>query len=978
MFKLLNRFAWFISLSFWFIIALIIIWTNSYSLWGEEVFFSGMLWLIFWFIIKKLFLSKSYIESRLEFFAEALNKNPNKVKIKNEEKNETPEVEFVEQTQDFEETNEYISKDMESKEKIQKVQKNKKPSKLALYIKQFFAENLLAKLGWILVFLWVLFLLSLVYSAIWPVWKLIIWFSIWFFVYFVWVWLDKKKLENEARVLLGIAILINYLVILWGRYLIWDNVDNSYLQIWTTFLFLIFNTVFAVVTSLLYKSRTLLLFSFIFAFLNPLLIWWSSDNPYTLSGYSLIVSFGWLYLWTKHKDILLTLWVFILWNLLFLIAPYSSDLHWIIKLASSAILSISSILAIYNINSKKLSLAFWLSYVFLIILLWTWDNYLKETTSFVSYMIAILVYFGLWIYYFIKTSFNSVIYILLLPIFIILGLCYTSLLLSIPLTLAIIVLAYLIWFNFAQNKFPSFLKYTFFVILWIFIILTNSYLSIEKIVLELPSFITVLVVSFVFIFTSYYLSTKKDLEYLYSIGTIWWIFTLAPILVTKLTPSTTSFYLSIFSLLLFSILNWILPYINRNLIEKSSNLKNLVIWIIAWVLFLWFEIYNYWTLYFPWISLGYAFLWLAIVYFVLAYFMINKIWVENIKKEETSKNAIYTYLWVTISLFSLAIAYIFSGYEAVISAIWLFEASLLFYFYNKTSENKIATAWIILFAIWVSKLYNLIPLVETRDFVFLIPFAIIFISLVLNIKFVSSKKLEWINLIHDILHILWIWILWVLLLKIIPSTGHGWSTLWISVFLSFIATVYAYFNSMTLKYFFIVIFTIFWMYQIWWFEGVVNKLDRDSLSNLIILQYTSTILLWYIAYVWNKLNSDTVVKNILNIIFSIYIIIITSLYIYDIFDTTFAVTIYWWLAASIILFYGIWKDIIKLRTIWLYLIILTSMKIFGYDIWYGIEDAVSRVVALIVIWTLFIIISTRYTKKYGNNISWEFNINNLK
>ncbi|MDD3646404.1 MAG: DUF2339 domain-containing protein [Candidatus Gracilibacteria bacterium] len=978
MFKLLNRFAWFISLSFGFIIALIIIGTNSYSLGGEEVFFSGMLGLIFGFIIKKLFLSKSYIESRLEFFAEALNKNPNKVKIKNEEKNETPEVEFVEQTQDFEETNEYISKDMESKEKIQKVQKNKKPSKLALYIKQFFAENLLAKLGGILVFLGVLFLLSLVYSAIGPVGKLIIGFSIGFFVYFVGVWLDKKKLENEARVLLGIAILINYLVILGGRYLIGDNVDNSYLQIGTTFLFLIFNTVFAVVTSLLYKSRTLLLFSFIFAFLNPLLIGGSSDNPYTLSGYSLIVSFGGLYLGTKHKDILLTLGVFILGNLLFLIAPYSSDLHWIIKLASSAILSISSILAIYNINSKKLSLAFGLSYVFLIILLGTGDNYLKETTSFVSYMIAILVYFGLGIYYFIKTSFNSVIYILLLPIFIILGLCYTSLLLSIPLTLAIIVLAYLIGFNFAQNKFPSFLKYTFFVILGIFIILTNSYLSIEKIVLELPSFITVLVVSFVFIFTSYYLSTKKDLEYLYSIGTIGGIFTLAPILVTKLTPSTTSFYLSIFSLLLFSILNWILPYINRNLIEKSSNLKNLVIGIIAGVLFLGFEIYNYGTLYFPGISLGYAFLGLAIVYFVLAYFMINKIGVENIKKEETSKNAIYTYLGVTISLFSLAIAYIFSGYEAVISAIWLFEASLLFYFYNKTSENKIATAGIILFAIGVSKLYNLIPLVETRDFVFLIPFAIIFISLVLNIKFVSSKKLEGINLIHDILHILGIGILGVLLLKIIPSTGHGWSTLGISVFLSFIATVYAYFNSMTLKYFFIVIFTIFGMYQIGGFEGVVNKLDRDSLSNLIILQYTSTILLGYIAYVWNKLNSDTVVKNILNIIFSIYIIIITSLYIYDIFDTTFAVTIYWGLAASIILFYGIGKDIIKLRTIGLYLIILTSMKIFGYDIWYGIEDAVSRVVALIVIGTLFIIISTRYTKKYGNNISGEFNINNLK
>ncbi|MDP2396307.1 MAG: hypothetical protein Q8S84_02260 [bacterium] len=48
--------------------------------------------------------------------------------------------------------------------------------------------------------------------------------------------------------------------------------DTNILSIGITFVFLIFNTVFAVLTSLIYKSRTLLLFSFIFAFINPLLI----------------------------------------------------------------------------------------------------------------------------------------------------------------------------------------------------------------------------------------------------------------------------------------------------------------------------------------------------------------------------------------------------------------------------------------------------------------------------------------------------------------------------------------------------------------------------------------------------------------------------------------------------------------------------------------------------------------------------------
>jgi len=61
-------------------------------------------------------------------------------------------------------------------------------------------------------------------------------------------------------------------------------------------LFLVMNTVFAIVTSLVYKSQALLIFSFIFAYLNPLLIGGSSDNPYTLVSYSMIVSLGALFL----------------------------------------------------------------------------------------------------------------------------------------------------------------------------------------------------------------------------------------------------------------------------------------------------------------------------------------------------------------------------------------------------------------------------------------------------------------------------------------------------------------------------------------------------------------------------------------------------------------------------------------------------------------------------------------------------------
>jgi hypothetical protein len=362
----------------------------------------------------------------------------------------------------------------------------------------------------------------------------------------------------------------------------------------------------------------------------------------------------------------------------------------------------------------------------------------------------------------------------------------------------------------------------------------------------------------------------------------------------------------------------------------------------------------------------------------MAYIMMEKIWIEKIKKEENSRNAIYSYLAISISVFSLAIALIFSNYESIISSVWLFEATIMFYFFSKTKEYKIFWAWIVLMFIWIIKLFNLVDLVHSKDFMFLIPFSLIAISFILNLKFLDNIKETWNRVFHDILHILWIWTLAVLLVEIIPNTWHGWSILWITIFITITSIIYSYFNSKILKIFFIAIFTGFLFLQVWEFDSIKWKLERDNLNYLIILQYISTILLATSIIIWNKINKQKSLNNILNIILGLYLIIITSIYVYNIFNSTFAVTIYWWVTSSIILFYGIAKDIIKLRTIWLYLISLTTLKIFLYDIWYGLDDAISRVAALIILWILFIVISTRYTKKYWNNITKELSLDNLR
>ena len=434
---------------------------------------------------------------------------------------------------------------------------------------------------------------------------------------------------------------------------------------------------------------------------------------------------------------------------------------------------------------------------------------------------------------------------------------------------------------------------------------------------------------------------------------------------------------------IFALLNWIVPFLNKSFInpENQKSIINLFIWSIFGAMFLWANIYIFWEKYFPWLIEWTAFLWLAIIYFAQAFLFIKKYWVEQLNKNENLKNIFYNFIWISISLFSIAIAFIFSKYPEVISTLWLFEATLLFYFFSRTRNFKIYLVSIILFIIWILKLWLLRWVVESWDFLFLISFIVIFLSFVLNIKFLNPRNdpVEGpYEIIHWIGHVLWIAILGSLLLIIIPSTWHGWSTLWISVFVFVLSFIYSYFSSNFLKIFFIFVLTSFVFLQIWELNSILWRLDKDNLEYLKILQYASTFIIIWSLFIWKKFNMNKIFNAPLYIIVSLYLLIITSLYIYDIFNNTFAVTIYWGLLSSFFLFYWIWKDLIKYRTIGLYLVNLTALKIFLYDIWFGIEDAIMRVLALIIIWVLFIIISTRYTKRFWNNMSGEFNIKNLK
>lgn len=1034
MFKLLNRFAWLVSLLFWFVI-LFFFWLlfdeMDWNYWFLDsdyflvwLFFSTMIWMLF----KKIFLSKAFVEKRITFFANALwspsiepVNDIDKLKYEEELESEVKNDNIAEVNQSFdediEETTEKVS-NIPVKVKKEEVEEeiDSEPtqfeilfSKLLSFIKDFFSTNILAKIWWILVFLAVVFFLQQVawymWDSIWAIWRIIVSFIVWFVIYWVWVTLHKKGSENEWLILMWIWILINYAVILLWRYIIWDAWHDWYLSETTTFLFLILNTIFWIVTSLVYESRTLLVFSIVFAYFNPFIIWAESNwHPYTLVWYSFIVSLWALYLSNKNKDLSLLLISFILWNLLFLFAPFSDSIWWITKISMSAILSS---LVIYNsTNLQKdykniLTKIFLWTYLFIILNLINSTGQLGDTISFIVYNVIILWLFWLSIYLISNKSKKGSVfnYIFFVPLIILWIILLSWNLLSVPFVLIFTVLIYLFSFTYLNQKFTNAFTYIFFTFILIFIFLFDLNLWYDYLnsvngydlwswEIDIARFVTILATSFIFLFTSYYHSLRNWLSNLFSIWTIWSVLILAPIVSLPWNyiqnNNETVFLLSISAIVLFWLANFILPLINKNLTEKAENISSLIIWSLVWVLFLAFQIFNYWERYFPWIAEWFAFLWLAITYVLLAFAIFSKGEKSDSIDSESLKNVFYTYTWIGISLFSLAVAFVFSNYPEIITTTWLFEATILFYFYSKTNKAIIYTAWNVLFVIWVIKFWILLDVVNRWDYMFLVSFSIIFASLILNLKFIDFKnvlkdKANW-NLFHYLFHIVSMWIMWLLLLEIIPSTWQWWSMLWISVFLIITWVFYALFNSKFLKIFFIIVLSLFLLLHISWVDWIFNTLVYKDKTYLKILQYIVSAIVVLNIFTWKKFNKEVFLNNVLSIIIWIYVFIISSIYVYDIFESLlqhYSLTIYWGLIASSLLIYWIQKDIIKYRTIWLYFLTLTTLKIFFVDVGWIEADTNSKVFVFFILWVILIFISTIYTKRYWDNLLGEFRISNL-
>ncbi|QQS59351.1 DUF2339 domain-containing protein [Candidatus Peregrinibacteria bacterium] len=889
----------------------------------------------------------------------------------------------------------FATKEVETDIPKSKIENLKESPAKPNMLEAFFTKNVLAKVGGILLFLGVLFLLQLVYAQLGPVGKLLIGFLIGFILYAIGVFLDRKKLTKESRVLLGTGIVITYLVIFSGRYLIGDRfADAVILSEGVTFFLLLLNTVFSVVTALVYRSNILLFFSFVFAYFIPFLIGAKAqDTPYTLLGYALLLSIGGICLHAlvqkKDKDFFSYLLEIasIGGSILLLMAPFQDTHEWLIKLGAMVFLSLTVIYTAFTTGKRKnLALYFLFAYLVLAFHIGVGASVLGHLfytgTILAGYITSLLIFFGLGVAFFLITSVLSLFFLLAVPLVILLWLVGTGFMeiSFVPSLLVMSTTLYLFVFLALSKKVSALLHVGFFVILGLFAFFTNilfswhSHYSYFGEMLSFPQAVGTVLTALLFFLLASFFSTKKGLGQLYPLGTIMSIIILLPII-----QSTGNLVVvSIIGIVGLLGLNMAVPLLSKALVTEKPF--NAILGLIAGVLFGAGEIYVFGTEYFPGVTLGVAFLAYAILYFVLGFLMTSSLGVhfseEEVSPENTSKkNVILSFLGVSVSLFSLAIAFVFSKHGEIASAVWLFEASILFFFSGKLKNAKIYVGGLLLMGVGLLKLSSLILIIQAKDYLSLVPLTIIAGSLFANLKFLEndrSTSRHW----HDFGHLLGLGILVALLAHIIPNTQQGWFIFGIALASIPVSYLYSKIPSGQVPIVMRALLIFFFCTHILQLNLIFISLENHHWETLKVIQYVSTFLLVG-THAFLRLAKPSA-GAIFTVSLPAYLFLASTFYIYNTFqENVFVITIYWGILAFSLCGYGIQKDMVKYRTIGLYIMTLTVVKILTYDIWYSLNDAVLRIVALMFVGALMIVMSILYSKKYEGNLVGELTWKNI-
>ncbi len=870
------------------------------------------------------------------------------------------------------------------------------------FFADFFRENALAKIGGILLFLAVLFLMQLVYTHIGPIGKLLLGFFFGFIVFGIALWLEAKNYYRESRVLMGISILINYLVILSGRYLIGEGImAKQFLLNESICLFLlIVNTIFAISVAVAHDSRVILFFSFVAAYANPFLV--SEEFPlsvYAACAYGLLVSLGAFYLSRRYFQIergtaLALFWTaFVGGNLLSLSAPSDSAGEWLIKLALLSLLSLIAAFQAYRqLTPKTMALVLSGAYAFFFVLVMQGQagigSALRTPFVTISALLFMLLASSGAVFGFMQANFGPLLGLLLLPMLLILVFFQLGVLslASLPMVSTLTLLFYVIVFALILGRISRSISFAYYAVLAFFVfLLAQTWRGFGNFGQEMLSDVERYGIAFslaLFLASALYFSRKKGLAFLYPLSVFATAFNLPLILENEGAFRSSSLLL----LALFLVIGLAWPFINRQLFEEA---RSAMYGFFILSLFAVYEIF-YFSSGATDLRLGLYFTLLAVLFFGLSYlaFLFMSARRDNeeapVQREKVIET-VYPLLGISISLFSLAIAYLFSGQPGIVAIVYFIEASLIFYFYSQRSYQRIYVAGLLMMLVGIIKLAQLLFSVEPREYGVLFASLFLLVSLGLSLRFLKDIRNDD-RLYHDLLHIVSVILVGAVILEVVPDTATGWNFMALAVYGFLLSIMYSLGSSKTIISSFVAGLMLVLFYHIAYIEVIYDKLQRLDLGFYMVFQYVASLFFLFPVLAFRYLpslfgNRDDDFNEpdrLTSLLGLIYAVIISTQYLYLLFDkNVFVITIYWGIISLILLSFGIQRDRIKYRTIGLYILVLTVAKILLYDIWSGLDDAIFRVFALMLVGAVMIAVSTLYSRKYGSQLSGEFDPKNL-
>ena len=829
-----------------------------------------------------------------------------------------------------------------------------------------------------------------------------------------------NDVKQKWVILISIWIIINHLSIYQNLY---GLPNNSII-----FVILSINVFFSFIIAFFYKSRFIFLLSFALSFINPFLSWvysWFFSKEFLLYFYSIILSIISFYFSYKRKDVILFFITLVLWNFLFILPDYNSTASWIIWMLSSLFLYISSFSVLHYYNDMKVEKKYNII-LFIFILFYTFISYhlfsvnleINSLNTIIFFAITILIVF-IFNNYLIK-KYNNIIntivlkYLLYIPIILFSILFLFSSIIYFPIIFIVLFIIYLISLRYLKWDISNTFYQSFFVIFWIILSLFLSFLD-YKIFNNTP-YILFIGLFILYLWSSYYYSTLKDLWKLFWIWTFFSFFIFSPILINELyvpheasinleTIDNTSIILILSSILIFLVLNIFSIFLSYDFL-RNKNLRFFQNWFSIFVIFWVFIFYKITYEIFSLEEKGIIILIISILYFISAY-ITKKIKYKNTlnKIEDTSYYYIFA-IWI-ISLI-ISIFHIFHN-NILIEEILLILISLFLYnSYRNTNKNiyfLLATWTFVISLFKLNQIINIYTLNVYTLLVFILNiFVIIYISFLLNKtsnnniesnntiskleSWESNQKTEPLSIweyfknnsqnnIYYILHLTWISLIIYFIYKLLWFNIY--LILLLSIFSTFLWFFYAKINSYLLKGIFTLLMIVTSFLHIFNFDIIQHTLININ-TYWTFIQYIISLIIISNFFIWKKINKNNLFNNIMIWIVILYSFFISNLYIISIFELIlkqFTLTAYWWIVGISFIVYWLYYKKLKYRTIWLYFLTIMISKVFLYDIWIS-WNVNSKIFVFTFLWIIFIVLWSFYNKKDWNNILEEFNLKHLK